>query len=171
MKKFAIVVTVLALALSGCSAPVPVADKATQTATATPTPTPKPVLMTVEEAGPYYLSTVCPANIAASANNAAYVAQDLATIQSTGAAARDAYQSQIKQFTDPMKVWPANVAADIKTLVDSDFQTISLLDSVAHAASLDVANTILFPDEPNVRAAAQRIRLTLGLSADTSVGC
>ncbi|MFF1574140.1 hypothetical protein ACFVWR_15465 [Leifsonia sp. NPDC058292] len=169
MKKFAIVVTVLVMALSGCSATVPVADKATPTATATPTPT--PVLMTVDEAGPYYLATVCPANVAASANNAAYVAQDLATIQSTGAAARDAYQSQIKQFTDPMKVWPANVAADIKTLVDSDFQTVSLLDSVAHAASLDVANTILFPDEPNVRAAAQRIRLTLGLSADTSAGC
>jgi hypothetical protein len=127
--------------------------------------------MTAEEAGAYYLLIVCPANAASTANNSAYVAQDLAAIQATGAAARDAYQVQVKLFTDPMKLWPETVAADIRTLVQSDYQTISIFDSIAHAASLESANSVLFPNQDGAGAAAQRTRIALGLSADTSAGC
>jgi hypothetical protein len=126
--------------------------------------------MAAEEAASYYLSIVCPANAASQANSNAYNAQDLAAIQSTAAAARDAFQVQVKQFTDPMKIWPDTVAADIKTLVDSDYQTISIFNQVAMVQSLDAANSITFPQDDS-GAASQRIRATLGLSADTSVGC
>ncbi|MFJ3489121.1 hypothetical protein [Leifsonia aquatica] len=167
-----VLMAAVVLVLAGCSAATDSAGPATPSAakTQSPTPTPTPTQMPVEEAGTYYLSIVCPANAASQANANAYVAQDLASIQTTAGAARDAFQTQVKQFTDPMKIWPDTVAADIKTLVESDYQSISLFDQVARAQSLDAANAVVFPAD-NAGAAAQRIRVNLGLSADTSVGC
>lgn len=112
-----------------------------------------------------------PANRAAGDNNTALAAQDLAAIQSTAATARDAYQQQAKLFTDPMRLWPQQVSADIKILSEADYEIISSYDALSHAASLDAANTLSFGDQSVAGAAAQRIRIALVLSADTSASC
>jgi hypothetical protein len=127
--------------------------------------------MPVEEAGTYYLTVVCPANKASQATSDAFTAQDLASIQANAAAARDAYQQQVKMFTDPMKLWPQQVNDDIKKLVDSDYTTIADYDSLSRVGSIEAANSVLFASNDEAGAAAQRVRIALGLSADTSVGC
>lgn len=129
--------------------------------------------MSLDEAGTYYLGAVCPANKAQSANNAAFAAQDLAAIQSIAAAARDAYRAQAAAFTKPDAKWPSVVsAADLKLLTDADFAIIAMYESMSTAATLDAANAISNGYIDNgAGAAAQRIRLALNLSADTSVGC
>ena len=166
-----------ALMLAGCSAPgTPTGEAAggqPHTPTATPTPTPTVHVMSVDEAGKYYLATVCPANKAQAANNAAFTAQDLASIKSTAATARDAYRTEAAAFTKAEALWPPVVsAADMKLITDSDFAIIATYGAIATAGSLDSANAISngFVDN-GAGAAAQRIRLVLKLPADTSAGC
>ena len=163
--------------LAGCSAhtggSVQAAGHASKTPTATPTPTPTVHVMTVDEAGKFYMAAVCPTNKVKGALNSAITAQNLASIQQTAAATRDAERAEVTAFTNTDVIWPPVVsAADLKLLSDSDFASISILNEMATAGSLDSANALsnTFVDN-GAGAASQRIRLVLNLPADTSVGC
>lgn len=57
--------------------------------------------MSVDEAAKYYTAAVCPANKAIGANNAAFAAQDLASIKQSAATVRDAYRAEAAAFTSP----------------------------------------------------------------------
>ncbi|WP_158861987.1 hypothetical protein [Leifsonia sp. AG29] len=176
MRKSLIALVLAVLALSGCSAhgeTVAQPSDSTRSAEASPTPTPTVHTMSLDEAAKYYLAGVCAANKATAANSAAFAAQDLAAVKQTAASARDAYQAEAKAFTDTTVVWPSAVSsADIKLITDADFAIISNYDAISTAQSFEAASATSNGYVDNgAAAAAQRIRLALNLSADTSAGC
>ncbi len=165
--------------LAACSAPpgtpVGAASDSSKAPATTPKPTPTPTIhvMTVEEAGKFYLAAVCPTNKVKSSLNAAFTAQNLTSIQQAAAATRDAERTEVTQFTNTDVLWPPVVSsADVKLLSDSDFASISILNEIATAGTLESANSLsnTFVDN-GASAASQRIRLVLNLPADTSAGC
>lgn len=129
--------------------------------------------MSIDEAGKFYLASVCPANKAPAANNAAFTAQDLAAIKQTAGVARDAYRAEAVAFTNPDVMWPPTVSeADVKLITDADFSIISNFDAESTAGSLQAANATANSYVDNgASAAAQRIRLVLNLPASTSASC
>lgn len=172
MKLAPIIVVLAVLTLAGCSsatAPSTPASMAPSTASTTPKPTPR--VMTTAEAGEQYLRAVCPTNTASANLDRAYSAQDLAKIKATATIARDALRSEIVIFEDPMMLWPEVVRPDIKTISETDFRDLSTMDSMSKASDLASANAISFGSESGAAEASQRIRLRLGLSADTAAGC
>lgn len=173
----AVVVVLTTTLFAGCSAhsatPVQTAGGSSKVPTATATPTPTIHVMTVEEAGKFYLAAVCPTNKVKSSLKSALTAQNLTTIQQAAAATRDAERTEVTQFTNTDVLWPPVVSsADVKLLSDSDFASISILNEMATAGTLDSANALsnTFVDN-GAGAASQRIRLVLNLPADTSAGC
>ena len=130
-------------------------------------------VMSVADAGKFYLSAVCSTNAANTSVNGALAAQNLASIQQAAAVARDAERSEASAFTNTDVLWPPTVSsADLKLLSDADFANISILNEMSTANSLASANSLsnTFVDS-GAGAASQRIRLALNLPADTSAGC
>ena len=172
MRKALLAAAVAVLALAGCSAQgTPTAESVAPSRSSSPTPTVH--AMSAEEAAKYYTAAVCPANKAIDANNAAFAAQDLASIQQTAATARDAYRAEAAAFTRADVFWPSVVSsADMKLITDADFNMISTYGAISTSATLEAANATSNGYVDNgAGAAAQRIRLALNLPADTSAGC
>jgi hypothetical protein len=127
--------------------------------------------MSVEEAGQYYLDTVCPSNAVSGALSTAYAEGDLAAFTAAAATARDTYKSSAARFGDESVVWPEAVAADIVTLRDTSIVIAASYESLSAITTLDDANTVTFPDSTEAAEASQRIRDALDLSSDPEVSC
>ena len=151
------VFTLLALALTGCTAP--------------PAPEPTVIAMSVEEAGQYYLDTVCPANAVGEALAAAYTAQDLDAFRGAAADARDTYKESATRFGAEDVVWPADVEADVIVLRDASIAIAASYETLSTIESLDAAAEVQFPSSDDSAAASARIRDALGLSSDAAVSC
>jgi hypothetical protein len=168
----------LALTMAGCTS-APATPEATAptaaspTTSATPSPTPTPELLTVESAGPRYLSAVCVSNKEDQEFGAAAMLPDqpLEVLTQAAAEARDASRSGAQILDDPMFVWPETVAADVALVRDSLLGSVGTYNSLAAARNYDELNGITFADVPGTAEAAQRVRLRLNLSADTAAGC
>lgn len=170
-------ILIAATVLAGCSAPgASTADKPKPTPTATPTPTPE--LMSIEEAGEYYLDTVCPPNALQDPYTAAYnvVANapdsDIAPAVAAAAALRDGTRVAAERLIDPMVLWPESVAEDAVIISNAYFARIAEYNAAADAKTFDELMGVVYTAEaPDVAAAAPRIRAKLGLSADTVASC
>ncbi len=178
MKKNYALVALAALALSGCGA-APQASTATESAptslspsaTATPTPTP----MSVGEAGKYYLAAVCPTNVLSKKTSAIVQTKplDLEAAKSAAAALRDSQRKLIETLSDAKVLWPDVVKEDVATLAEASYGEVTGADSVAKQTS--EANVIAawnaWASSPIIAPTGQKIRLKLGLAADTSGSC
>lgn len=168
----------VALMLSGCGAG-PQASTATEVAVTSPstaaTATPTPTVMSVADAGKFYLTTVCPTN--ALGDKASAIMQtkplDLGAAKSATAALRDGHRKVVETLSDPKVLWPDVVKADIVTLTDAIYGEVSGADNVAKQTTesglINAWNGWTSP--PALASTAQKIRLKLGLAADTSSSC
>ena len=137
-----------------------------------PTPTPTAAAaMSVEEAGQYYLDTVCPTNGVGEALGAAYQAGDLAAFTAAAGVARDAYKEAAARFGDADVVWPDSVAGNIAVVRDATIALATSYESLSQVASLEDADAVAFPDSADASAASQVIRTALDLSSDPAVSC
>lgn len=165
-------------ALAGCtSAPDTHASPATALASSSsassvdPTPTPTPTQMSVEKAAATYLSGVCQSNHLISVLNNALVKQDLSAIKKAARRSLVVDKASAQLFDDQTTLWPDSVAKDIPKIADSFFASLAYDGVVANAKTLDAANGATAENVSGASQAAQRIRLRLGLSADTDKGC
>lgn len=176
MKKIYAVLALSTLALSACSAGgqagTPAAPSSSS-ATAKATPTPTPTVLTVPEAGTYYLNAVCPSNLLADKANKVLQAKplDLAAARKATAALRDGYRKTIERLSDPKVRWPESVKTDAAVLADNMYEELSNAANVASQTT--EANLIAawnaWESSPNTTA--QKIRVKLNLPSDTSGSC
>jgi len=157
-----VVVALSVLALAGCTlAPTP-----------SPSPTAAPEPMSIEQAGQYYLDTVCPSNAVAGALSEAYAADDLGAFTTAAATARDAYKASATRFASTDVTWPDPVTvADILVLRDASIALATAYEELTKIVALDEANSVSFPDGAKAGEASQRIRTALDLSSDPEVSC
>lgn len=188
------VAVVLALSLSGCSGGpqaaggpggasetgTPEASPTTTTpATTTPTtttmPTSTPIVMSKDEAAKAYLAAVCLSNVQADKTTTVIQAKplDLQAAKTEAGALRDAYRSAIEKLTDEKMLWPEGVKSDIASLADGMYEDVSGAQNVANQTTegnlIAAWNGWITP--PERAATAQKIRLKLGLSPDTTASC
>ncbi|WP_427004247.1 hypothetical protein [Pseudarthrobacter sp. H2] len=131
--------------------------------------------MSAAEAGKAYLAAVCPSNILA--DKAATTVQtkplDLLAAKSAAAALRDSYRKTIETLSDQKVMWPEAVKPDVATLAEAMYADLSGAENVANQttdANLIAAwNT--WVNSPPPAATAQKIRLKLGIPADTASSC
>ena len=127
--------------------------------------------MSQEDAAQRYLAIVCPSNARADALNEAWYSEDLAHIHEVARAAADAYRASARQLQDDSTNWPAEVSADdLETLANSYLGDLAITNNITSATTLADAR-VLWPNDPAVGEASQRVRLALDLSSDTSIGC
>ena len=152
-----VAVTIAVLALTACSSPTAPVDETEP--------------MSIEQAGEYYLDTVCPANEVGQALGTAYQAEDLAAFTAAAEVARDAYKESGLRFSDETVVWPDAVAADILILRDASVALATSYQSLSEVKTLEEADAVVFPTSDDSAAASSRIRDALGLSSDPEVSC
>jgi hypothetical protein len=134
--------------------------------------------MTVAAAGSFYLANVCKSNAASDALSTVVSVDpfDLAGSQEKAKAYRDALRQVIVEFTKPEVLWPDAVKGDITVLVDG------LYEAMGQAASLALTTTPsgfieswnAYTDPATAKTtlpASQKVRLKLGLSADSKASC
>lgn len=167
----------LIVALTGCSGggkneATASSTRTSATATPTPTPTPTPTAMSVDQAGRYFLGTVCPVNAASKTLNDALVAQNFDAIHASADPLITAAQDAARRLDDREVIWPEVIdQKDVDSLRDYYFTALPAMNSIKESASLEQANAVAFPVDDESGAASQRIRLRLNLSADTTQGC
>jgi hypothetical protein len=127
--------------------------------------------MSTEQAAAYYLETVCAANKTIDKLNDAFDAQNFKKIVRAAKKARKADQAAASRLDDPMLIWPDAVADDVETVFNSYFSSLTYDNGVAEADNLAEANAVSFDDVEGGAEASQRVRLRLGLPADTNEGC
>lgn len=168
---------VILIALSGCSsdsasAPTsPAATVAAMDPSSEPTPAPTPTMMSIEQAGDYYLGTVCASNKVGDANNKAFDSQSYKKIKKTARQAITASRDAAKRLDDETVIWPANVAKDILVIQDAYFEEIAYYETLSHVSNLEEANSVPYNVAKKTSKSAQRIRLRLELPSDTNKGC
>lgn len=175
MKKIYALLAVTLLALSGCGA---VGQATTDVPTSEPatTPTPSPSMLTIEEAGKAYLAAVCPTNL--QSNKTTTVLQtepfDLPAAKTEAVALREAYRTTIQGLSNEQTLWPEAVKSDIAALTEVMYDDLTRAQNVASQTTredlVSVWNdwTSAMTDRPGT---AQKIRLKLGLSSDTTASC
>lgn len=161
--------------VTGCGAGTQPNTALSQAVVATATPSPSATVMSVTEAGKFYLAAVCPTNIMSNTLADTIQAKPVnvgATAQSA-AALRDGYRKAIETLSDEQVLWPDSVKAEVATLAESLYAEVSAAGNVANQtteANL-IATWNAWVDEPAGPATAQKIRLKLGLPADTRSSC
>lgn len=164
--------------IAGCA---PETGEAGSTPVASSAPA-DPAPMTVEEAGAYYLKTVCPTNTISGAfydvineQGDRYnegLAVEMEPVKKAAAKLRDSYRDQADAFSDEEVLWPTAVEADIKEIADATYDDVAVFAQLSQAEDLPGAGSVLqkYADETD-RSVAQRIRAKLDLSADTQESC
>lgn len=181
MRVLALIALAASLTLAGCTAAEPVAAPAP-----IPSPTPAvalgPVELSVEEAGVYYLRLVCQSNTAGDALTAAirageqdYLyggAPDPSAAKAAAAEQLRLGQLFVEVLEDDYYTWPDGVA---EQLVHLRSRTVAELGSQSVDANAATYSEIYYNTYPAMTAeqtaAPQEIRLSLGLSADTTASC
>jgi uncharacterized protein YceK len=121
--------------------------------------------MTNEQAGEYYLDTVCPTNALANAFNEAWNGRDAAfdDIVSAAGANADGNRVAIARLTDTSVQWPDSVASDIPPIRHGYATETKTLDEIAKAASIASMSGIEFTPDPQSTDAIAHLRDTLNL--------
>lgn len=175
----------LVLALAGCTASGPSAEggssaapaaSATEVASAPPA---APAVFTTEQAASAYLDAVCPSNIAARNHNVTYdtllaagPGGDVAPVQATAVALRDANQASAVAIGSHMAEWPEAVKADMAVIEQSYFQDLADIDRIIQSTNADQVLAVTFtPRTEAQKAAGPRVRTLLGLDLDTQASC
>lgn len=172
-----VAVVTTSVLLAGCSAPAaPGEPSGSASQPSTPSATPLPTVMSTPEAATYYLDTVCPSNALVSAANAAVNsfdagAGDIASVNATSAAARDASQAAALRLDDASVKWPENVAPDIPVIRDAYFSQAASYGQWAQAADANALSATAWADQTAASQASQRVRARLSLPADTVASC
>jgi hypothetical protein len=163
----------IVIGLTGCSGGTTAeSPTAASAARATATPTPTPTAMSVDEAGKYFLATMCPVNAASAKLNSALGGTDLEAVHSSAKEMIPAAQETARRLDDGSTLWPSAVdKKDVTALRDYYLGALSGLNSIAIAPDVTSAQAVSFPGDTAAGPASQRIRLRLNLSADTSQGC
>lgn len=174
MKKlYVIVAFAAALAVGGCSSGSPASSTPEEAVSATPTPT--PTAMSSEEAGKFYLAAVCPRNVQGDKMLAVFQTEpfDVEVAKAEASALRDTYRSTIETLSDVKVVWPDAVKSDVVALTEGMYEDLGVAQHLANQTTdtgfFAVWNGWETP--PEHAALAQKIRLKLGLPADTSTSC
>lgn len=127
--------------------------------------------MSKEEAGDRYLEIMCPANFASEILDNAVQAQDLAAINAAAEMRIEAVRLAATQLTASDARWPSEVSPDDTEAISDYFMaSISTLESLKSATTLP-ETLVIYPDGTEFQAAAQTIRLELGLSSDVVASC
>lgn len=174
MKKLQALLVASAFALTGCGTGAQSSPAAAPTTE--PVSTPTPAVLTTEEAGKAYLAAVCPSNIQANKTSDVVQAEpfDLTASKTETTALRDAYRTTIEKLTSEKTLWPEAVKADVAALTEVMYDDLSGAENVAkQTTESDFTSawnswTSSRADRPGT---AQKIRLKLGLPADTAASC
>jgi hypothetical protein len=160
----------LTLTISGCTSAPATPDTALSP---TPEATPSTEVLNIEAAGVLYLSTLCVSNSASAKFDDALADEDLPLeeLLAAAATARDASQTSAQVLDDPFVAWPAEVADDIPVVRDMLLGAAGTFAQAANASSRDQMRFIGVENAPGTTEAVQRVRLRLGLPADTMAGC
>ncbi len=127
--------------------------------------------MSEEDAGKHYMGIVCPSNATVDGYNAALETGDLGQIQTAAKTMAEAYRESAKALSSTDTHWPDSVAtADLQTLADSYLTDLAVINTITSATTVDEAR-VIWPNDPAVGEASQRVRLALDLPSDTSLGC
>lgn len=127
--------------------------------------------MSEEDAGKQYMAIVCPSNATVDGYNAAPETGDLSQIQSAAKTMAEAYRESAKALSSTDTHWPdAVAAADLQTLANSYLTDLAVINTITSATTVNEAHPI-WPNDPAVGEASQRVRLALDLPSDTSLGC
>lgn len=173
----------LAFALTGCGggtsvAPPPsLSESSAQSNSPTPTPTPTPSAMTTEAAAHFYLTEVCKMNASTAALNKVVlvVPLDLAQAIQKSSEKRDSTRAVIQSFSSQAVLWPADVKQDIATLNDALYGSVAESESLSNQRTETgfwaVWNAAGPASKDPMSTAAQKVRLKLGLPADTFGSC
>lgn len=123
-------------------------------------------LMTNEQAGEYYLDTVCPTNALASAFNEVWTDPDAAfdAIVAAAAANADGNRVAIARLADKSVLWPESVAGDIPLILEGYVGETETLDEIEKAATLDEMGGMEFEPYPDSTDAIAHVRDTLNLA-------
>jgi hypothetical protein len=121
--------------------------------------------MSNEQAGEYYLDTVCPTNVLANAFNEVWTDRDAAfdDIVAAAAANADGNRVAIARLADKTVLWPESVASDIPPILDGYVSETETLDEIEKAASLDAMGGLEFAPHPDSTDAIGHLRDTLNL--------
>lgn len=127
--------------------------------------------MSEEDAGKHYMGIVCPSNATVDGYNAALETGDLSQIQTAAKTMAEAYRESAKALSSTDTHWPDAVAeADLQTLANSYLTDLAVINTITSATTVDEAR-VVWPLDPAVGEASQRVRLALDLPSDTSLGC
>jgi hypothetical protein len=134
--------------------------------------------MSLDSAGKFYLTEVCKLNAKVDELNAVAQATplNLPAAKQKSAEARDVTKAVIESFSRPDVVWPEAVKPDIAALIDVFYGEVTTGETLSTqtAASGFYATWNSAYSPANVKASgipAQKVRLKLGLPADTSGSC
>lgn len=133
--------------------------------------------MSTEAAGKFYLTEICKLNVSTDALNEAVqpAPLNLVLARQKSAERRDSARGVIKAFSDPAVLWPVAVAPDIAALNDGLYAVVAESESLSNQGSeadfWSVWNAGTKAGKDPVGTAAQKIRLKLGLPADTFGSC
>lgn len=137
----------------------------------TPSPTLTPTVMSVDEAGKYLLATLCPVNTASQKVNDA-VSPNLEQLHIAAKELLPAAQDAARRLDTGAVIRPSVIDnTDVSTLQNYYLGALGPINQLATAPNLTQANAVVLPEDGGSGAASQRMRLRLGLSADTTVGC
>ncbi len=122
-------------------------------------------LMTNEEAGEYYLDTVCPTNVLANEFNEVWTdpAAEYDDIVAAAASNADGNRVATARLADKSVLWPDSVAGDIPPILDGYVSETETLDEIEKAATLDAMSGIEFAPHPDSTDAIAHLRDTLNL--------
>jgi murein L,D-transpeptidase YcbB/YkuD len=162
----------LTLTISGCTSAPAATDTAAAASTA-PEATPSTEVLNIEAAGIRYVSTLCVPNLKSAAYSDAFDNEELPfeELAAAAAEARDASQNAAQVLDDPFVKWPDEVADDIPVVRDMLLVSAGTFADRANGSSRDDVRFMRGDYAPDTDAAVQRIRLRLGLPADTQAGC
>ncbi len=193
-KRYLGVALAATLLLSGCSV-IDLISGAVPSQSTSPTPTAEPevetpaedwpVSLTKAEAGERYLQIVCQRNDAIGRWDAAWqeledlvnAGQEPLSDQVTAVAnsARDVFLStewEIALLSDERYTWPDVVEAEIMTIIDSNERLLPTLQTEMNARTVDELYASVYPEyTAEEQAAAQEVRLKLGLPGDAVSSC
>jgi hypothetical protein len=121
--------------------------------------------MTSEQAGEYYLDTVCPTNVLANAFNDLWTDRDAAFDDIVAAAATNADGNRvaIARLENKSVVWPESVASDIPPILAGYVSETETLGEIEAAPTLDAMSEIEFVPDADSTDAIAHLRDTLNL--------
>lgn len=173
MKRLAVLAVLPALAIAACSSSGDPSGSPSTSASSTTSPqpaaesSPSPLATawTEDEAGAYYLATICATNDVTDKFNKAFRGNDwkFAKVKARAKELRDSSRSAAAALDEPPFPWPANVQKDIDRMIDEYLGELTYYQALANSKDRNVLIARSYDYVETSRTPTQRIRLRLGL--------